>query len=76
MGGLFTTYVLFNAPESFQRIFIGSPALWWDDEAKRDWNYREKNGKMLANPMWPRPVTLKKAAECLGVPVWAMREAE
>ena len=33
LGGLFTTFVLFNAPESFQRIFIGSPALWWDDEA-------------------------------------------
>ncbi|MFC2088422.1 alpha/beta hydrolase [Calditrichota bacterium] len=36
LGGLFTTYVLFKAPESFQKIFIGSPALWWDGEAIYD----------------------------------------
>ena len=33
LGGLFSTYVLFHDPASFQRYFIGSPALWWDDEA-------------------------------------------
>lgn len=33
LGGLFTTDVLFQAPESFHEIFIGSPALWRDDEA-------------------------------------------
>ncbi len=33
LGGLFTTYALFQSPETFQKVFIGSPALWWDDEA-------------------------------------------
>lgn len=33
LGGLFTTYALFHEPGSFTRYFIGSPALWWDDEA-------------------------------------------
>ena len=32
LGGLFSTYVLFHAPETFQKYFIGSPALWWDDK--------------------------------------------
>ena len=30
-GGLFVTYALFNAPQFFQRYFIGSAANWWDD---------------------------------------------
>ena len=33
LGGLFTTYVLFHDPALFQKYFIGSPALWWDDQS-------------------------------------------
>lgn len=29
LGGLFTLYALFHAPETFQRYFAGSPSLWW-----------------------------------------------
>ena len=32
LGGLFGTYVLLTAPETFQRYAIGSPSLWWDNE--------------------------------------------
>jgi predicted alpha/beta superfamily hydrolase len=32
LGGLFSTYVLFKYPSTFQKYFIGSPGLWWDDE--------------------------------------------
>ena len=32
LGGLFSTYVLFHEPKTFQKYFVGSPALWWDDE--------------------------------------------
>jgi predicted alpha/beta superfamily hydrolase len=32
-GGLFVMYALFNAPQLFQRYFIGSAASWWDDYA-------------------------------------------
>ncbi|GKX58017.1 alpha/beta hydrolase [Leminorella grimontii] len=28
-GGLFTLYVLFNHPQSFQRYVAASPSLWW-----------------------------------------------
>ncbi len=31
-GGLFGLYVLFHAPDTFNRYVIGSPALWWDQE--------------------------------------------
>lgn len=30
LGGLFATYVLFEAPELFQRVGINSPSLWWN----------------------------------------------
>lgn len=30
-GGLFATYVLFAAPDLFQRYGINSPSLWWND---------------------------------------------
>lgn len=30
-GGLFATYVLFEAPDLFQRYGINSPSLWWND---------------------------------------------
>jgi predicted alpha/beta superfamily hydrolase len=42
IGGLFTTYVLFNSPKIFNKIFIGSPALWWDDESIYDF-YKSEN---------------------------------
>jgi predicted alpha/beta superfamily hydrolase len=33
LGGLFALHVLFEAPASFQRYLILSPALWWDERA-------------------------------------------
>jgi predicted alpha/beta superfamily hydrolase len=30
LGGLFTTYALFTAPDLFQRYGINSPSLWWN----------------------------------------------
>lgn len=32
LGGLFVTYALLAAPESFDRYIAASPALWWDGE--------------------------------------------
>jgi predicted alpha/beta superfamily hydrolase len=32
LGGLFSTWVLLTHPEAFQRIIIGSPPFWWDQE--------------------------------------------
>lgn len=31
LGGLFTTYALFQGDGLFQRFVIGSPSLWWQD---------------------------------------------
>lgn len=33
LGGLFGLYVLFNAPDTFNRYIIGSPSIWWEDRA-------------------------------------------
>ncbi|MFP6584886.1 MAG: alpha/beta hydrolase-fold protein [Candidatus Hydrogenedentota bacterium] len=33
LGGLFGLYVLFNAPDTFDRYIIGSPSIWWEDRA-------------------------------------------
>ena len=33
LGGLFGCYVLFTAPETFNRYIIGSPSLWWGGES-------------------------------------------
>ena len=41
LGGLFSTYVLFHDPTTFQKYFIGSPALWWDDQAV--FNFYDEN---------------------------------
>ena len=30
LGGLFGAYALFHAPETFQRMVLVSPSLWWD----------------------------------------------
>jgi predicted alpha/beta superfamily hydrolase len=32
-GGYFATYVLFTAPDLFDRYGIASPVYWWDDYA-------------------------------------------
>lgn len=32
LGGLFGLYVLLNAPDTFNRYVLGSPAMWWDNE--------------------------------------------
>ena len=40
LGGLFGTYVLLTAPETFQRYGIGSPSLWWDNEVIFDYEAR------------------------------------
>jgi predicted alpha/beta superfamily hydrolase len=34
LGGQFTTYALFHAPETFQKFWIGSPSLRWDDSVR------------------------------------------
>lgn len=31
LGGLFGSYMLFHAPDAFQRMILISPALYWDD---------------------------------------------
>ncbi|MGE0551825.1 MAG: alpha/beta hydrolase [Gemmatimonadales bacterium] len=33
LGGLFGCYILFTKPETFGRYIIGSPSLWWGNEA-------------------------------------------
>ena len=33
LGGLFTLYALFTRPDLFQRYVIGSPAIWYDNNA-------------------------------------------
>jgi len=36
LGGLFTLYMMFDAPESFTRYVASSPSLWWDGRALFD----------------------------------------
>lgn len=38
-GGVFTLYVLFNHPETFQRYIAASPSLWW---GKGEWVKKEQ----------------------------------
>lgn len=38
-GGVFTLYVLFNHPESFQHYTAASPSLWW---GKGEWVTKDK----------------------------------
>jgi len=40
LGGLFGTYVLLTAPETFQRYGLGSPSLWWDKGVIFDYESR------------------------------------
>ena len=37
LGGLFTVYALFHAPETFNRYIAASPALFWDDRVAFDY---------------------------------------
>ena len=39
-GGLFATYALLEAPDTFQRYVIGSPSLWWDDRVVFEYEKR------------------------------------
>jgi predicted alpha/beta superfamily hydrolase len=39
-GGLFGTYVLLTAPQTFQRYGLGSPSLWWDNGVMSDYEAR------------------------------------
>lgn len=39
-GGLFGTYVLLTAPQTFQRYGLGSPSLWWDGGVIFDYESR------------------------------------
>ena len=45
MGGLFGAYVLFQSPETFKRMVLVSPSLWWDGGviAKHEQTYAEKH---------------------------------
>jgi predicted alpha/beta superfamily hydrolase len=36
LGGLFSLYGLFHAPETFNRFIAVSPSLWWDDRVTFD----------------------------------------
>jgi predicted alpha/beta superfamily hydrolase len=39
-GGLFGTYVMLTAPQTFRRYAIGSPSLWWDGDMMFDYEER------------------------------------
>jgi predicted alpha/beta superfamily hydrolase len=45
LGGLFGAYVLFQSPETFKRMVLVSPSLWWDGGviAKHEQTYAEKH---------------------------------
>ena len=47
-GGLCSTYVLFKHNHLFQRYFIGSPSLWWDNEIifKYEEDYAKNNASL------------------------------
>ena len=42
LGGLFSTYALFEDPRAFKRYFIGSPFLAWDEQAVFEFYKRSK----------------------------------
>jgi predicted alpha/beta superfamily hydrolase len=49
-GGLFGTYSLFNSPQTFNRYFIISPSLWWDNNLAFAWEkeYAQQNSDIKA----------------------------
>jgi uncharacterized protein len=50
MGGLFGTYVLLTQPHAFRRYGIGSPSLWWDNDAifQHEARYAQSHGDLSA----------------------------
>jgi uncharacterized protein len=55
LGGLFTTYAVFHASETFNRFWIGSPSLRWDhsvlfkDEADFALMHHDLNARVFAD---------------------------
>jgi predicted alpha/beta superfamily hydrolase len=55
LGGLFATYAIFNASDTFQKFWIGSPSLRWDhsvlfkDEAEYAANHRDLDARVIAD---------------------------
>jgi predicted alpha/beta superfamily hydrolase len=49
-GGLFVAYVLTHDPGLFQKYALGSPSLWWDNEAPLRWesDYAGKHKELRA----------------------------
>jgi predicted alpha/beta superfamily hydrolase len=50
LGGLFACYTLFKDPKIFERVFIGSPFLRWDDDIVFKF-YEESKFKALHDPV-------------------------
>lgn len=55
LGGLFATYAVFHASETFQKFWIGSPSLRWDhsvlfkDEAGYAATHRDLNARVIVD---------------------------
>jgi uncharacterized protein len=55
LGGLFTTYAVFHAPETFNKFWIGSPSLRWDhsvlfkDETEFAATHHDLNALVIAD---------------------------
>ncbi len=55
LGGLFTTWAVFHAPQTFNRFWIGSPSLLWDhsvlfkDEAAFAATHHDLNIRVIAD---------------------------
>ncbi len=58
LGGLFTAYVLFTAPDLFQRYGINSPSLWWNDSEM----FKTESAFAAANKKLPKRVLLTVGA--------------
>lgn len=50
-GGLYTHYVLFNAPDLFNNYIICNPSLWWDNKYpfKYEKQFSKKHSSLNAN---------------------------
>jgi len=53
-GGLFATYALFHAGDTFGRYIIGSPSLWYDNQVCFDFeeSYASRNSDLMASVFW------------------------
>jgi len=55
LGGLFATYAVFHASDTFQKFWIGSPSLRWDhsvlikDESEYAASHHELNARVIAD---------------------------